>query len=145
MGGPSLVFHHYHEAGKTILRPAEEGTKLCQQILRVNANGLYLYCLMQDMPVGRPRIRLSKDNIAIKKTISFGKTSQGWLAWMEVLSGDIIETAICEGERRLGRQNVPVDGFAPATNTVYEFNGCYWHEHGCSSETSVSIGDRDAR
>ena len=64
---------------------------------------------------------------------------------MEFQSGDIIETAICEGERRLGRQNVPVDGFSPATNTVYEFNGCYWHGHGCSPETSVSIGGRDAQ
>ena len=140
VGGPSLVFHRYHEAGKTVLRPAEEGTKLCQEILGVDANALYLYCLMQDMPVGRPRIRLSKDNFAIKKTIGFGKTSQGWLAWVEFQTGNILETAICEGERRLGRQNVPVDGFAPATDTVYEFNGCYWHGHGCSSTTSVSIG-----
>ena len=30
VGGPSLVFHCYHEMGKTILRPAEERTKLCQ-------------------------------------------------------------------------------------------------------------------
>ena len=33
VGGPSLVFHRYHEAGKTLLRPAEGGIKLCQQIL----------------------------------------------------------------------------------------------------------------
>ena len=95
--------------------------------------------------MGRPRTRLSKDNCAIKKTISFGKTSQGWLAWMEFLNGDITETAICEGERWLGRQNVPVDGFAPTINTVYEFKGCDWHGHGCSPETSVCIGDRDAK
>ncbi len=31
------------------------------------------------------------------------------------------------GEKRIGP--FKVDGFAPATNTVYEFHGCIWH--GC--------------
>ena len=144
VGGPSLVFHRYHEAGKTVLRPAEGGTHTCQQILGVDANALYLYCLMQDMPVGRPRRRFSTENFRIRKTTGFGKTAQGWLAWVEFQTGAIIETAICEGERRLGRQNLPVDGFASSTNTVYQFNGCYWHGHGCSEATSVDIGSRTA-
>ena len=63
---------------------------------------------------------------------------------MESQSGDIIETTICEGERQLGRQSLPVDGFASAANTVYEFGRCYWHGHGCSPTTSVFIGERDA-
>jgi G:T-mismatch repair DNA endonuclease (very short patch repair protein) len=26
-----------------------------------------------------------------------------------------------------------VDGFCAETETVYEFNGCYWHGHTCQS------------
>ena len=141
VGGPSLVFHRYHEAGKTVLRANEGGTELCQQILGVDANALYLFCLMQDMPVGRPRIRTLEDNFAVKKTQVFGKMSQGWLAWQEFQTNTIIETALCEGEKHLGRHNLPVDGYCHDTKTVYEFNGCYWHGHGCSEQTSKDISD----
>ena len=47
--------------------------------------------------------------------------AQGWLAWQEFQSGTLIETAVCEGERRLGRHNLPVDGYCHKTRTVYEF------------------------
>ena len=103
-----------------------------------------LLCLLQGMPVGRPRRRFAEDNFTIRRTKSFGKTAQGWLAWKEFQTGDIIESAICEGERRLGRHNVAVDGFCVQTGGAYEFNGCYWHGHGCSLEASGVIGNRDA-
>ena len=70
--------------------------------------------------------------------------AQGWLAWQEFQSGTLIETAVCEGERRLGRHNLPVDGYCHETRTVYEFNGCYWHGHACSPETSKDIGGTPA-
>ena len=47
VGGPSIVFHRYHHAGKTVLRPAEEGTRPCQRILGLDANALYLWAIMQ--------------------------------------------------------------------------------------------------
>ena len=50
------MFYLYHKAGLTHLRSAEHGNvgKLCYSVLRVDANALYLYCMMQDMPVGDP-------------------------------------------------------------------------------------------
>jgi hypothetical protein len=60
-GGASIVFHRYHEAGKTtIMRPVyehgewnrgQEG-KLVDRIVGFDANALYLWCIGQDMPCG---------------------------------------------------------------------------------------------
>ncbi|OAJ39748.1 hypothetical protein BDEG_23574 [Batrachochytrium dendrobatidis JEL423] len=51
-GGPSIVFHHYHERNKTRIR----GGKLCQKILGYDANALYLWALSQDMPCGEHKM-----------------------------------------------------------------------------------------
>ena len=42
----------------TRLRSVENGdtAKLCHSVLGVDANALYLYCMMQDMPMGDPVI-----------------------------------------------------------------------------------------
>ncbi|OAJ41901.1 hypothetical protein BDEG_25431 [Batrachochytrium dendrobatidis JEL423] len=52
VGGPSIVFHHYHERNKTRIR----GGKLCQKILGYDANALYLWALSQDMPCGEHKM-----------------------------------------------------------------------------------------
>ena len=51
-GGPSIIFHRYQEAGKTKIREAEKGqaAKLCEKIVGYDANALYLWALIQDMP-----------------------------------------------------------------------------------------------
>ena len=45
VGGPSIVFHHYHERNKRNGKP-------CQRILGYDANALYLWAISQDMPCG---------------------------------------------------------------------------------------------
>ena len=145
VGGPSVVFHRYHEKGATRIRPVDYGdaAKPCEVVLGVDANALYLYCLMQEMPVGRPRVRREADGFSIANSHK-GKTAQGWLAWMEFSSNCAIETELNGGERRLGRHNLPVDGFCEQTNTVYQFHGCFWHGHSCSPESSGDLRGRTA-
>ncbi len=48
VGGP-IVFHQYHEENTTFLRG---GPKVCKKIVGFDANALYLWALMQDMPTG---------------------------------------------------------------------------------------------
>ncbi len=48
VGGPSIIFHRYHEAGKTRIR----GGKLCKKVLGYDANALYLWAIAQVMPTG---------------------------------------------------------------------------------------------
>jgi hypothetical protein len=48
VGGPSIIFHRYHEANKTRIR----GGKLCKKVLGYDANALYLWAIAQVMPTG---------------------------------------------------------------------------------------------
>ena len=54
VGGPSIIFHQYHEADKTMLRENIYGAeaKPCKAVVGYDANALYLWCLMQDMLTG---------------------------------------------------------------------------------------------
>ena len=146
VGGPSLVFHRYHQRGVTRIRESEFGqnAKLCQEVLGVDANALYLYCLEQNMPVGFARRRFAEDQFRIKRRKTYSRVAQGWLAWMEFNEGRRLETESGKGERRLGRHNLPVDGFCQETNTVYQFHGCFWHGHGCCPSASKEYKGRSA-
>lgn len=148
VGGPSIIFHRYHEADVTRLRPAdypgEEG-RLCKKLLGVDANALYLYCMMMDMPVGPPRhLTRDPDTGLFEERASSGnsKTAMGWLAWRqkELDDGGGGGRIVHEGngrEVRLGARRLPVDGFDASSNTAYQFHGCFWHGHPCDTNEGV--------
>ena len=46
--GPAIIFHRYHEKDITKIR----GEETCRSIVGYDANALYLWVLMQDMPTG---------------------------------------------------------------------------------------------
>lgn len=48
VGGPSIIFHRYHEVNKTCIR----GGKLCKKVLGYDANALYLWAISEVMPTG---------------------------------------------------------------------------------------------
>ncbi|CAH0556585.1 unnamed protein product [Brassicogethes aeneus] len=50
-----------------------------------------------------------------------------WLCWKESLFPDIIHAG--NGQEIRLKENLTVDGFCATTNTVFEFDGCYFH--GC--------------
>ena len=57
VGGPSLVFTRYHEAGKTRIRSHQNAdAKLCQKIQGYDANALYLSTMLREMPCGKERV-----------------------------------------------------------------------------------------
>ena len=49
VGGPAIIFHRYHEKDVTKIR---RGSEPCRSIVGYDANALYLWALMQDMPTG---------------------------------------------------------------------------------------------
>ena len=53
VGGPSLVFTRYHEAGVTRIREQS----MCQKIVGYDANALYLATMLRAMPCGRGRVK----------------------------------------------------------------------------------------
>ena len=48
VGGPAIIFHRYHEKDVTKIR----GEETCRSIVGYDANALYLWALMHDMPTG---------------------------------------------------------------------------------------------
>ena len=57
VGGPSIVFTKYHEAGVTGIRSHQKAEpRLCKNILCYDANALYLSTMLREMPCGKERV-----------------------------------------------------------------------------------------
>ena len=140
-GGPSIIFHRYHEAGKTKIREAEEGqdAKLCQKIVGYDANALYLWAIMQNMPTGSYTRRLAEQDFKPKGSI---KMAIEWLEWVAYKERIRIRHQLNNTEKRIGDRKLPVDGFNPQTQTVYQFHGCYWHGHDCALNQGKDFNEK---
>ena len=57
VGGPSIVFCRYAEAGISKIRShINSEAKTCRTVLGFDANSLYLYCSGQEMPCGKEKV-----------------------------------------------------------------------------------------
>ena len=59
IGGPSIVFTRYHEAGVTKIRSHQyddDDARLCKRILGYDANALYLSTMKKEMPCGKESV-----------------------------------------------------------------------------------------
>ena len=128
VGGPSIVFHRYQEKGKTQIRG---GPKKCANVVGFDANALYLWSLMQPMPVGTFIRRREEDGFKPVPSHKWGVKASGWLDWVAQSDGIFIRHQFNRGEKRVGAKGIPVDGFCKETNTAYQFHGCFWHGHQC--------------
>ena len=126
-GGPSIIFHRYHERLKTHIKGIKEN--ICKCVLGFDANALYLYCLGQKMPTGWYTIQNEADRF--KKHQKYSKESIQWLHYVMKTKNIKIKHAENGGEHRI--ENFLVDGYDEENNTVYEYHGCYWHGHFCTS------------
>ena len=59
IGGPSIVFCRYAEAGVSKIRPhiySRADAKICRSVQGLDANSLYLFCSGQEMPCGKEKV-----------------------------------------------------------------------------------------
>ena len=153
VGGPSIIFHRYHEAETTLLRTNKDNMekKMCKGVTGYDANSLYLWALQQDMPTGwfwrwtqedKPADPLVTPTAAAETTVDPADTDNDmfhastqkfnnnsheaflWLQYMSYANNLDIRTSFNHGEKRIGRRQIPVDGFDAGTNTIYQFHGC---------------------
>ena len=131
VGGTSLVFHRYHEKGVTKIREDDYGEagRLCQSIVGYDGNAMYLWSLMQDMPVGWYRRRRAENNFTPETAQPHGQMAVEWLTWESERTGHSIRHQVNGREKRIGK--LPVDGWCSETNTAYQFHGCFYHGHPC--------------
>ena len=124
VGGPAIIFHRYHEKGITKIRG---GSELCRKIVGYDANALYLWALMQDMPTGWYVRRREENGFRPQQAQPYGQMAIQWLTRESDRTGLSIRHQANGREKRIGK--LPVDGWCAQTHTAYQFHGCYFH--GC--------------
>ena len=124
VGGPAIIFHRYHEKDVTKIRGGDE---LCRAIVGYDANALYLWAIMQDMPTGWYTRRRAENGFRPQQAQPFGQMAVQWLTCESERTGLNIRQQVNGREKRIG--NLPVDGWCAQTRTAYQFHGCFWH--GC--------------
>ena len=112
-----------HEKDITKIR----GEETCRSIVGYDANALYLWALMQDMPTGWYTRRREERQFRPQQAQPFGQKAVQWLTWEAAKNGCAIRHQVNGREKRIGK--LPVDGWCPETRTAYQFHGCFFH--GC--------------
>ena len=146
VGGPSIVFHRYHEKDVTTIRPTDyEEPKTCKKIIGYDANALYLWCIMQEMPTGHFVRRKSETQFRRDTPRRYERMAIDWLEWEAQQSGYHIRHQGNDKEKMIGMKRLPVDGYVKETHMVYEFQGCYWHGHDCHLNQGKAATDEQGQ
>ena len=124
VGGPAIIFHRYHEKDVTKIRG---GGETCRSIVGYDANALYLWAIMQDMPTGWYVRRREETGFRPQQAQPYGQMAIQWLTRESDRTGCTIRHQGNGREKRIGK--LPVDGWCAETRTAYQFHGCFWH--GC--------------
>ena len=124
VGGPAIIFHRYHEKDVTKIRG---GGETCRSIVGYDANALYLWALIQDMPTGWYTRRRAENKFRPQQAQPYGQMAIQWLTRESDRTGCTIRHQGNGREKRTGK--LPVDGWCAETRTAYQFHGCFWH--GC--------------
>ena len=142
VGGPSIIFHRYHEKGVTTLRQNEygEAARPCRSIVGYDANALYLWSLMQDMPMGWCTRRRAENDFRPESAQLYGQMAAEWLTWESERTGRPIRHQINGREKRIGKHRV--DGWCSETKTAYQFQGCFFHGCPCTREEVNAVNGK---
>ena len=124
VGGPSIIFKREAIAGETPIRnnPNEIG----QRILGHDANGLYAFCIAQEMPTGCYVDRRAENDF--KPEISHKYMDMFfWLDYVSENDGIFIKHRLNNANREVRIGPYLLDGFCVETKTAYEYQGCWYH------------------
>ena len=94
--------------------------KECQGVVGYDANALYLWAIMQEMPTGTFTRRKAENHF---KPVSSRRMADEWLAWEAFNRRIPIRHRLNNTEKRIGDRRLPVDGFHSDSSTVFQFQG----------------------
>ena len=132
-GGPSIVFTRLMGKGRIM-----NNDQICQKIVGYDCNSMYLWALGLAQPTGSYRLREKSQGFQKhskkRNEKHFLQYSQKCINWLKSIEKDQnIKIRHAEsnphGEKRI--ENWYVDGFFQ--NTIYEFLGCFYHGHDCTT------------
>ena len=133
-GGPSIVMCRHQERDVTKIR----NDKTTKKVVGYDANGLYAWTMLQDMPTGHFRVR-RKDNNFQLDTPPRWQGAHEWLSWKTHETGMNIETAYNGKEHNV--LTYKLDGFCKENKTILEFHGCWYH--GCFCQIRKAKTDKN--
>ena len=145
IGGPSIVFSRYAEAGVTKIRPYKFGkdSVFCKRIIGLDANSLYLHSLEQETSTGRMVWRRCETGFMREFDDKY-LLAMRWLDYLQSKYNIKIQHAFNGGEVRV--PPFAVDGWCPKgpnnVPIIFEFMGCYFHGHYCLSNLDPSFEDK---
>ena len=99
VGGLSIIFHRYHETGKTFIR--NNLKKPCKKIIGYDANTLYLWSIGQNFPAGYPLIR-QQEEYFVRKFSQFSGGCHDRIDWIIHEQNIEIQSAFHHGEKKIG-------------------------------------------
>ena len=92
------------------------------------------------------RIMNSSEKVFYGENTNFSYAACQWLEKQSELTGKHIHHALCghggefyvevKDEERGWAEDIPVDGYEPESNTIFQYHGCKWH--GCPCQKSGS-------
>ena len=93
------------------------------------------------MPTGFYSLREKKNNFV--KHIRYSRES---IQRLDHVGNENIVHAENSIHSEVRIENYYVDGFDATTNTIYEYNNCFWHGHSCSEKNhdEVKLQKNDA-
>ena len=100
-----------------------EAARPCRSIVGYDANALYLWSLMQDMPMGWYTRRREENDFRPESAQLYGQMAAEWLTWESERTGRVIRHQINGREKRISK--LLVDGWCSETKTAYQFHGCF--------------------
>ena len=137
VGGPSIIFHRYHEIGLTAIRQPDGKQVSCLE--GYGATALYLWALMQDMLTEDPVRHRKENHFKAEKMDRFGHMVREWLEWTMHSNNIHVQHKFNGKEQVLGQRHIRVDGWNAQTKTVYQFHGCLFHGHVCCKTQGKTI------
>ena len=115
VGGPAIIFHRYHEKDVTKIRG---GGETCRSIVGYDANALYLWALMQDMPTGWYVRCRAENGFHPQQAQTYGQMAVQWLTWEAAKNGCTIRHQGNGREKRIGKSMDGVLRRTPPINST---------------------------
>ena len=105
VGGPAIIFHRHHEKNVTKIGAGET----CRSVVGYDANALYLWALMQDMPCGWYTRRREEKRFQPQQAQPYGQMAAQWLTSVSYMTDRTIRHQSNGREKRVGK--LLVDGW----------------------------------
>ena len=106
----------------------------------MDANALYLSCIMENMPTGITAEWKKGEDGLFRRKLARNVKELYWVEWMSHTLGVEVRHTHKGGQQKVGKYYV--DGFIPSKKVVLQFHGCYYHGHGCANDPK---NDRERR